>query len=137
MSFVLRWNNVLLFDVALESAKISQWSSKERGRRRKVMQERKKSLLIPMCIYSGGHSGGAWGCPPYQGQWVLQEIWEAHLWRLILRKKVLSASAALNAVVQHFRINSIVRNCILYLSHYGHTLNNSSKNEAPFWVSRL
>ena len=46
-------------------------------------------------------------------------------------KKVLSASAALNAVVQHFRINSIVRNCILYLSHYGHTLNNSSKNEAP------
>ena len=60
-----------------------------------------------MCIYSGGHSGGAWGCPPYQGQWVLQEIWEAHLWRLILRKKVLSASAALNIAVQHFRMNSI------------------------------
>lgn len=77
----------------------------------RLCKKEKKSLLIPMCIYSGGHSGGAWGCPPYQGQWVLQEIWEAHLWRLILRKKVLSASAALNVAVQHFRMNSIERSC--------------------------
>ena len=75
-----------------------------------------------MCIYSGGHSGGAWGCPPYQGQWVLQEIWEAHLWRLILRKKVLSASAALNVAVQHFRMNSIERSCPNFFILYRQTV---------------
>ena len=81
-------------------------------KKKKGYARKKKSLLIPMCIYSGGHSGGAWGCPPYQGQWVLQEIWEAHLWRLILRKKVLSASAALNVAVKHFRSNSIVKKMV-------------------------